>query len=194
MSRAPEPDLTWAVERCKAGDGESFRVIADNHAERLVRLAYLIVNDRQLAEDLVQETLAAAWKDIPTIRRGARLGAWLNRILINRIKMHHRRARHPEISIEAAAQTPDPARSPEHQALDAELSGHLWSRLTELPEEQRIAVVLRFYGGYTVPEIARSTGWRQGTIKSRLYRAMRSLRESVDSELAGRRSGGESGT
>ena len=171
-----EPNLTHAIVRCQAGDKQSFRLIADSHGERLYGIAFLIINDRGRAEDAAQEALIQAWRHIKRFRAGEKLSPWLNRILLNEIKKQGRRARHPETSIEEAFQLRDTGRSPEQQAIDSEVSTHLWGRVQGLPEEQRIALVLRFYLGYTTPEIAQSTGWAQGTVRSRLSRGVAALR------------------
>ena len=184
MARVPEPDLAHAVERCQAGDKQAFRLIVDNHGERLYGIAFLIVDDRQKAEDAVQEALLQAWRNIKRLRANDKLGPWLNRILLNQIKNQGRRARHPEGPIDEALQLRDTRRSPEQQAIDSETSEHLWARLQGLSERQRIALVLRYYLGYTTPEIAQSTGWNQGTVKSRTSRGLAALRGIVDPSLA----------
>ena len=185
MARVPEPDLAHAVVRCQAGDKQAFRLIADNHGERLYGIAFLIVNDRTKAEDAVQNALLQAWRNIKRLRANDKLGPWLNRILLNQIKNQGRRARHPEGPIDEALQLRDTGRSPEQQAIDSETSEHLWARLQELSEEQRIVLVLRYYLGYTTPEIAQSTGWNQGTVKSRTSRGLAALRGMVDPSLVG---------
>ncbi len=184
MARVPEPNLAHAVERCQNGDTQAFRLIADNHGERLYGIAFLIIDDRQKAEDAVQETLLLAWRNITRFRTGAKLSPWLNRILLNQIKMQGRRARHPEGPIDEALQLRDTGRSPEQQAIDSETSEHLWAWLRGLSERQRIALVLRYYLGYTTPEIAQSTGWAQGTVGSHLSRGLAALRGTVDPSLA----------
>ena len=185
MARVPEPNLAHAVERCQSGDKQAFRLIADNHGERLYGIAFLIIDDRLKAEDAVQETLLLAWRNIKRFRTGAKLSPWLNRILLNQIKMQGRRARHPEGPIDEALQLRDSGRSPEQRAIDSETSEHLWARLQELSQRQRIALVLRYYLGYSTPEIAQSTGWHQGTVKSRTSRGLAALRGTVDPSLVG---------
>ncbi len=185
MARVPEPDLAHAVERCQTGDKQAFRLIADNHGERLYGIAFLIVDDRQKAEDAVQEALLQAWRNIKRLRANDKLGPWLNRILLNQIKNQGRRARHPQGPIDEAMQLRDSGRSPEQRAIDSETSEHLWARLQELSERQRIALVLRYYLGYSTPEIAQSTGWAQGTVRSHLSRGLAALRGTVDPSFAG---------
>ncbi len=184
MARVPEPDLAHAVERCQGGDKQAFRLIADNHGERLYGIAFLIVDDRHKAEDAVQETLLLAWRNIKRFKAATRLSAWLNRILLNQIKKQGRRVRHPEGPIHEALQLRASGRSPEQRAIDSETSEHLWARLQELSERQRIALVLRYYLGYSTPEIAQSTGWAQGTVRSHLSRGLAALRGTVDPSLA----------
>jgi len=180
MMPLPEPDLAHAVTRCQAGDKQSFRLIVDAHSERLYGIAYLVADDRTRAEDAVQEALFLAWKNIKRLRKGAKLGPWLNRILLNQIKKQGRRARHPETEIDEALGLQGNDRSPAQHAIDSEVSAHLWDRVGALPEEQRIALVLKYYLGYTISEISQSTGWHEGTVKSRLHRGIAALRSTVD--------------
>ncbi len=175
MTPLPEPDLAHAATRCKAGDKQSFRLIIDAHSERLYGIAYLISDDRTRAEEAVQESLFLAWKNIKRLRKGAKLGPWLNRILLNQIKKQGRRARHPETEIDEALRLRGTDRSPAQPAIDSEVSAHLWGRVAALPEEQRIA---------------QSPGWHEGTVKSRLHRGIAALRDTADaSEIHGESEG-----
>ena len=190
MTPLPEPDLAHAVTRCKAGDKQSFRLIIDAHSERLYGIAYLISDDRTRAEEAVQESLFLAWKNIKRLRKGAKLGPWLNRILLNQIKKQGRRARHPETEIDEALRLRGTDRSPAQHAIDSEVSAHLWGRVAALPEEQRIALVLKYYLGYKISKIAQSIGWHEGTVKSRLHRGIAALRDTADaSEIHGESEG-----
>ncbi len=184
MSSTPEPRLDWAVERCKQGDRHAFRAIADGHGDRLFRIAFLITRDQQLAEDAMQEALVRAWQNIRSLKKSDRLGAWLNRILLNEVKKQTRRKRHPEEPIESASDLRFSGVMPDESVLNAELAAHLRAALHILSEDQRTAVVFRFYLDYTVPEIAEATGWAEGTVKSRLSRAMAVLRETLDPGIA----------
>ncbi len=70
--------------------------------------------------------------------------------------------------------------SPETRAVDAATGEELRRALGELQDEQRHALVLRYYADLSVPEIARATGWREGTVKSRLHRALARMRSLVE--------------
>ena len=180
MPSTPEPKLEWAVERCQQGDRNAFRAIVDAYGDRLFRIAYLITRDQHLAEDAMQEALVQGWRNIKSFRAGTNLAAWLNRILLNQVKKQTRRKRHPEEPIDAATRLADPGIAPDDAVTGAELATYLRAALETLSEDQRTAVVFRFYLDYTIPEIAETTGWAEGTVKSRLSRAMTALRGNID--------------
>ena len=180
MPSTPEPKLEWAVDRCQQGDRNAFRAIVDAYGDRLFRIAFLITRDQNLAEDAMQEALVQAWRNIRSFRSGTNLAAWLNRILLNEVKKLTRRKRHPEEPIDAASRLADPGALPDESAIRADLAAYLRAALRTLSEDQRTAVVFRFYMDYTIPEIAETTGWAEGTVKSRLSRAMTALRGNID--------------
>lgn len=168
-----------AVERCQQGDRDSFRRVLDFHGNHLFRLALLITRDRGSAEDAVQEALISAWKKIRSFRPGTNLRAWLNRILINCIGMMQRRKRLPTATVAEAFPIPDPGISPEQSTLDGEISEMLKSGLEALSLEHRTVLVLKYFNDLTVPEIVDSTGWKAGTVMSRLHRAAAALRKVI---------------
>ncbi len=168
-----------AILRCQQGDQEAFRRVLDFHGDHLYRVALLITRDASLAEEAVQESLLAAWKKIRSFKAGTNLRAWLNRILINCIGMMQRRKRLPTTPVEDALPLADTRAGPEQSALNAETAAMLQSALRTLSVEHRTVLVLRFFNDLSLPEIAESTGWRVGTVKSRLHRATAALRDAV---------------
>lgn len=185
-----DPALTRGIEReaitrCQQGDREAFRRVLDLHGDHLYRVALLITRDASLAEEAVQEALMAAWKKVRSFEAGTNLRAWLNRILINCIGMMQRRKRLPTTTVEDAFPVPDSSVGPEQSVLDAENADILRSALRTLSIEHRTVLVLRFFDELSLPEIAESTGWRMGTVKSRLHRAMAALRDAVATSEAG---------
>jgi RNA polymerase sigma-70 factor (ECF subfamily) len=176
--------LTAAIEkdsvlRCQKGDKEAFRRVLDIHGDHLFRTALLITRNRSLAEEAVQETLITAWKEIRSFKAGTNLRAWLNRLLISRVSRLTRRKQLPLASEEMAFGVSDPAPTPEQHTIHEETRAELQSALRMLPVDYRTVLVLRFFNDLSLQEIAESTGWREGTVKSRLHRAISALRETV---------------
>lgn len=137
-----------------------------------------MTRDRPLAQDVVQETLISAWKSFGTFDSDRPLKPWLMRILVNHIRMYKRRKR-PETS--AWSQSIDAAASSTDMDL-VESRDTLRRALASLTEDQREVVVLRYFTGFTVPEIAQATRRRQGTVRSRLQRAIERMRGVVAKE------------
>jgi RNA polymerase sigma-70 factor (ECF subfamily) len=168
-----------AVLRCQRGDREAFRRILDLHGDHLYRTALLITRDPGHAEEAVQEALLTAWKKIRTFDADRPFRPWINRILINCIGIARRRKRLPTAAIDDAMPLPDPQAAPERSVIDAETGCELRAALRSLSVEHRAVLVLRYFNDMSLPEIAESTGWRLGTVKSRLHRATAALRDAV---------------
>jgi len=175
---APDDEV---VARCRDGDVDEFRVIVERYGDYVFRTIYLMTRDRQLAEDLTQETFVSAWRGLRGFRLGSPFRPWLMRIAVNGLQSHRRRRLLPFIPLPLAggsARSRDP--SPETRAEDAATGEELRRALAELRDEQRHALVLRYYAELSVPEIARATGWRDGTVKSRLHRALARMRLKIE--------------
>jgi len=143
---------------------------------RLDSAARLILRDHELARDAVQEGFIAAWRNIPTLRDPDRFDAWLRRLVVRAcIDVLRRRGRRPiEVEIPALF---DPAVA-DATALfaDREL---LDLALRRLQPEWRAVVVLHYYLGMPLPEVASVLGIPIGTAKSRHHRSLEALRVSV---------------
>ena len=168
-----EPADAVVVRLCQRGDREAFAVLVDRHRTMLFGTAYLMTRDRQLAEDAVQEALIAIWKNIGSLRNPGGLKAWLARIVVNEVRQQARKRRVPVLTLE---ELPDPPGVITGMG-GSEMRQDLAQAVGMLPPDQREAVVLRFFSDLTVPEIAAATGSREGTVKSRLSRAMDRLGE-----------------
>lgn len=168
-----------AILRCQAGDSEAFRRVLDFHGDHLYRTAFLITRDSGRAEEAVQETLIRAWKKIRMFKVGRQMRPWLNRMLINQISNLNSRKQLSRAPEYAANNMRDQGTSPEQSVIDAEKSDMLRSALRTLSIEHRTVLVLRFFNDLSLSEISESTGWRIGTVKSRLHRASAALRDAV---------------
>ncbi|WP_307721572.1 SigE family RNA polymerase sigma factor [Embleya hyalina] len=150
------------------------------HRIRLVRLATLLVDDQETAEDVVQEAFTAAFR-----RYGARLGelddppAYLRRCVVNGARSVLRRRR------TARAWVPPvlpPAASPEDDALRAERDRRLRQALRQLTRRQREVLVLRYWENLSESEIAGTLGIPSGTVKSTASRGLTALHRLLREE------------
>jgi RNA polymerase sigma-70 factor (ECF subfamily) len=172
-----------AVEKCRAGDQGEFHVIVSLHSAAMFKTAYGIIGDYALSEDAVQDAFIRAWKKFGQFQPSTSLRNWLTRILVNRVIDLSRRKKLPTVDIAEAERKPSPVRGPEESLLSLDDRHRLDFALRTLSTEHRVVVVLRYYEQMTVPEIATATGWREGTVKSRLSRAMTTLRETIGGAL-----------
>jgi RNA polymerase sigma-70 factor (ECF subfamily) len=131
-----------------------------------------MIRDRGLAEDAVQEALIQMWRHLPSLRLHGSFKAWLMRIVVNEVKQQFRKKQVPTVPLEQASEVKNNSDEVDTTLVHDEERQQLKQALEKLPPEQREAVVLRYFSELTVPEIATVTGQREGTIKSRLSRAL----------------------
>jgi RNA polymerase sigma-70 factor (ECF subfamily) len=160
----------------------SFEEIYDEYHQMIFRSAYLVTGNRYDAEDIMQDTFVIVYENLDQLRRKESLKPWMFRIMTNVI---HRRAR------KAARETPDEEITDRVDGLELRnASGK--SSLDALPQrldvlrdleglkpEQREAVVLFYYGGLSIREIAKAAGCLEGTVKSRLSLGRKALKEKM---------------
>jgi RNA polymerase sigma-70 factor, ECF subfamily len=168
-----------AVKRCRTGDKEAFRLLAEAYEKQLFGIAYLMTHDRDLAADMVQEALLKMWQHLPSLRRDDGLKPWLIRILVNEIKQQARKKRLPEVSFEETLECPGNSSETIDLLESKDLHQDVRRAVRELPHDQRETVILRYFGGLSLAEISVVLGCRQGTVKSRLSRALDRLEKEL---------------
>jgi RNA polymerase sigma-70 factor (ECF subfamily) len=177
-----ESEETTLVRHCQEGDKEAFRMLIEQYRSVLFGTAYLMMRDRGLAEDFVQEALIQTWKHIPSFRLKSSVKTWMVRIVVNEVKQQFRKKQVPTVPLEQASEVMEDLDKAEAAMIRDEENQQLRRTLEMLPREQREAVVLRYFSELTIPEIAKVTGEREGTIKSRLSRALDRLKEILRSD------------
>lgn len=173
------------VERARAGDRAAFEAIAVAIADRLMAIAYSILRDRDVAEDAVQSTIVAIWRELPQLREPDRFEAWANRILVRACQTAHRATRRQEAAVRLLRVEPS---APDllHGVVTRDT---LERAFRHLPLEQRIVLVYRFYLDLPVDRIADELGIPAGTVKSRLHYATGAMRAAIDADARGVGSG-----
>lgn len=166
------------VERARGGDREAFATLAAESIGRLFNIAQLMLRDRDLADDAVQETLVLAWRDLKGLRDLDGFDAWLYRVLVRSVyreAKHERRRFARTVQLREVLSHPDTAR-------DVEDRDTLDRGFRRLRPEQRAVLVLRHYLGFSDDEAADALSVPAGTVKSRLNRATSALRAELEAD------------
>ena len=167
------------MEQARQGDHDAFAQLARAAVVRLDQAARLILRDPELARDAVQEGLIRAWRDLPKLRDPDRFDAWLHRLTVNSCIDQTRRRRRRPIEVELTAI---------HAPAVVDMSGALADRdlvdgvLRHLDERGRAVVVLHYFLGLPLTDVAVTLGIPVGTVKSRLHRALGEMRIAIGAE------------
>lgn len=164
--------LAHLAEHASKGDDDCFVQLCDTLKLRLFYTAKGILGDESLALDAVSEAVFRAYKGIKRLREPQYVATWFTRILLNVSKDIHKRKMH-EITV---SEMPEGKHIDEYEELS-------FNELIEnLPLELREIVSLKYYSEYTLTEISTILKIPQGTVKSRLNRALKMLRLEVANE------------
>jgi len=167
------------VERARRGDHDAFAELAGAAITRLDAAARLILRDPDQAKDAVQETLVRAWRDLPTLRSPDRFDAWLHRLLYRACIDEARRLRRHRFDVEL---TPIDAPAIDDTTSSMVDRDQLERGFSRLEPEARALIVLHHYLDLPLPEVAIVLGIPLGTAKSRLHRALQSMRAALDAD------------
>jgi RNA polymerase sigma-70 factor (ECF subfamily) len=172
-----------------AGDGVAFGELVGRHAQELFRLAQWLSRNRADAEDVLQETLAGAFKAARSFGGRSSVKTWLTGILIRQAsKMRNRQRKFRQtISLDAprggdapAAPASEPEAAVACTALSVDRRIDLAGIIETLPIEHREVIVLREMQGLSYEEIAAALDVPRGTVESRLHRARAGLKEKLN--------------
>lgn len=161
------------LARYAGGDQAAARALTFRHAPRILALARRMLGDRAEAEDVAQETLLRMWRVAPDWRDEARLSTWLYRVASNLCVDRLRRRR--DQGLDGVDELPDGAPAPLAGLETRDRARALEGALAELPERQRLAVVLRHMEERSNIEIAEILGLSVEAVESLLARARRTL-------------------
>jgi RNA polymerase sigma-70 factor (ECF subfamily) len=178
---------------CRKVEG-AFRVIMQRHNRRLFRIARAVIRNDSEAEDVVQEAYVRAFTNLADFRGDASLATWLSRIVINEALGRLRRRRptadltQPEnrssprgevISFPLAS----PQLDPERTMAQRQIQHILEQAIDDLPDDFRTVLVARVIEEMSVEETAALFGLRPETVKTRLHRARKLLRDSLEKQV-----------
>jgi RNA polymerase sigma-70 factor (ECF subfamily) len=170
-------DQRGLIERAQRGDHDAFAELVDHAIARLDRAARLILRDPELARDAVQEAFIRAWRDLPGLRDLDRYDAWLHRLTVNAcLDLVRKRQRRPaEVELVEIDMPPG-----------SDVAGTIANRdlldaaLLRLDPSHRAVVVLHYFLGMPLPDVATALRIPHGTAKSRLHYSLATMRAGVD--------------
>ncbi len=168
-----ETDLASLVVAARAGSEEAWRRLIETHQAPLLRLAWALTGDRELAADIAQDALVEAFLRIRQLRAPAAFSGWVRTILV---RTAQRRRSRPKLAPE---QEREDARTPEAEAVGAELRQAVDRALAALSPACRAALALAMEGGVSSEQAAAVLGCSAGAYRVRLHEARRQMRERL---------------
>ena len=178
------------VGRVAEGDEYAFQILVNRHQAPVLNLIYRFMGDRSKSEDLAQEAFLQVWRAAKSYQHKSKFKTWLYRICVNlclnEIKSARRKkwlqffknipdSKHPENE-----SILDEAPNPEDLLLARERNQQITNALQALPENQRIALILKRYDNLSYEEISRVLGCSIPAVESLLVRAKRTLQKKLE--------------
>ncbi len=176
------------VLRVQQGDKSAYDLLVIKYQHKIIQLVNRYVKDPSEAQDVAQETFIKAYRALGNFRGDSAFYTWLYRIAINTAKNYlvarTRRGFDSQVDVQDAEQIENAPQlqgmdTPERLLLNEEIVEVIKTAIDKLPEEMRIAIMLREFEGMSYEEIALAMDCPVGTVRSRIFRA----REAIDNKL-----------
>ena len=175
------------MAQVKLGDTDALRSLIEAHQHRIIGTVAKMLGDDSDAEDIAQQVFIRVWKSAARYEPTAKFTTWLFKITRNLVFNElRRRKRHPAQSLDAPNSDDRPMQAPDHTVkapdtalLDDEMQAAIQRAIDELPETQRMAVILRRYEDISYEEIGEVLDLSVPAVKSVLFRARTELREKL---------------
>jgi RNA polymerase sigma factor (sigma-70 family) len=176
-------DDSQLIERAQRGDSAAYEEIVQRYQQIVFRTAYVITGSSADAEDAAQEGFVKAYRALDRFRSGADLRPWLLRIVANEARNRVRSSgrRHQlELRLTEGFRPGDAVPSPEAVAIAADERRRLLAMVNALSDEDRLVIASRYFLQLSGEETAAALGIAEGTVKSRLSRALARLKARVE--------------
>ena len=172
------PNDAELMTRLAAGDMAALGDLAKTHQDKVLSLSYRVLGDWHRSEDVAREAFLRVYRAAKRYKPQAKFTTWLYRIVVNLCLDERRKQSKTAATLEDA----DPAVLAESESDAAErkeVVGLVKTAIAELPERQRMVVILHRYDGLSHSEISEVTGWTQSAVESLLVRGYANLREKL---------------
>lgn len=175
------------VARARGGDLDSFNQLVRRWERPIYALAYRVIGREEDARDIAQETFLRAFRALPGFKGEAKFSSWVYRITLNLCRDWMRRERRtpvaqaPEgVDLVELASEKTPSETIEDLVSRKELGRAVAKAMSNLPDEQRTAIILKEYQGLTFQEIADLLECPLSTVKTRLYQGLSVVRRQLE--------------
>jgi len=174
-----QPEIEW-MRQIKEGDMDAFRLLVETHQARVIGTISKMLGSETESEDLAQQVFIRVWKSAQRYTPKAKFTTWLFRITRNLVFNEMRRRKHfVEPTDDLAEPVERTVHEPDQALLEEELQSAIQEAINNLPESQRMAIILRRYEEMPYEEIARVMRTTVPAVKSILFRARVELRERL---------------
>ncbi len=173
-----QPVTGEILSRAVQGDAEAFAFLVRQHKRMVFSVVWNFFADRTLAEDVAQDVFLQLFQNLRAIESDSHLLFWLRRVAIRKCIDHHRwRLKRKPVGLDDWIEKGEPVETPDFLAL-----GKMRTLVVALPAKFRAVVVLRYLEDQTPEEMAQTLGWPVNTVKSRLHRALKMLKERMEKQ------------
>ncbi|HEX8921564.1 MAG TPA: sigma-70 family RNA polymerase sigma factor [Pyrinomonadaceae bacterium] len=171
------------IARVRSGDDRAFQLIFERYSRPIISFIYDLTNERELSEELMQETFVRAYRNLATLRGEAKLSTWLFGIAKNvareSFRARQRNARKVEIDDQSVRELHDAGLPPDDSLINKELNGVIQNALAQLDEDKRLVFSLKIFQQQSYEEISAITGFSIAKLKTDLHRARAEMRRLI---------------
>jgi RNA polymerase sigma factor (sigma-70 family) len=176
-------DESTLVQRAANGDAAAWEPLVLEHQQAVFRLAYLFLGDADDAEDIAQETFLRGWDHLKRFDPTRPLRPWLLRIAANLSRNRRRSAGRYLAALTRAFREQLKETLPDEKSVQNTEADHLWKAVQHLDHPDQQIIYLRYFLDLSVAETAETLQVAEGTVKSRLSRALEKLRNIIDRDF-----------
>jgi RNA polymerase sigma-70 factor (ECF subfamily) len=173
--------MTDLISKWQSGNIAAFEALFRQYERLVLKSAYLITGSREEAEDVLQEVFVSVWKSRSTFNpEKGRITTWLHRITVNKCLERQRKKQLSMVSLE----NPDlrEIRDNQEEAVNKLEYETLIETMKALDSKHRVVLVMRYFNELSYEEIAQAMSIPLGTVKSRIYQALKTLRGQLTTQ------------
>jgi len=173
---------TILIQKAQKGDHDAFAALVDQHQRYVYNLALRVVKDENEALDLTQETFVRAWTALPNFKGQSQFRTWLYRIVTNLCynRLPNLRRSLNDLGDDVMEDIPETKfNAPADEFESNEARRHLHQAISQLDEQYRLLVTMRYQNELSYEEIAASLNLPLGTVKTGIFRAKAKLRNAL---------------